>query len=237
MPGSLVKDIMWTDRNENLDKITETYYPLVHKISKNIYSKLPSSVEYDDLVSYGSIGLLDAIQKFDPEKGFKFETYASIRINGSILDGLRQEDWLPRSVRQKLKHIDKTKTELEAKNEYSFKQLAEELELTENDLNSFLSKNKIQFIPFEWNHSETDDDLNLSDVIEDVSSNIDGTLFLRQISLSLEKRLHRLTDKERTVFLLYYYENLTLSEIGTLFKVTESRICQIHSNAIEKIKN
>lgn len=228
---------MWTDRNNNIKTITETYYPLVHKISKNIYSKLPSSVEYDDLVSYGSIGLLDAIQKFDPEKGFKFETYASIRINGSILDGLRQEDWLPRSIRQKLKLIEKTKSDLEAENNYSFKQLAENLETTEEDLNSFMSKNRVQFVPFEWNHSETDEDLNLSDVIEDVSSNIDGTLFLQQISLSLENRLRRLTDKERTVFLLYYYENLTLSEIGTLFNVTESRICQIHSNAIEKIKN
>lgn len=227
---------MWTDRNNNIAVITETYYPLVHKISKNIYSKLPSSVEYDDLVSYGSIGLLDAIQKFDPEKGFKFETYASIRINGSILDGLRQEDWLPRSIRQKLKLIEKTKTELEANNEYSFKQLAVELETTEHDLNSFIGKNTVQFAPFQWNHSETDDDLSLSDVIEDVNANVDGTLFLQQISLSLESRLQRLTDKERTVFLLYYYENLTLSEIGTLFKVTESRICQIHSNAIEKIK-
>ena len=227
---------MWSDRTKNQDIIVENYYPLVKKIATNVYKKLPSSVEYDDLVSYGSIGLLDAVKKFDPDKGFKFETYASIRINGSILDGLRQEDWLPRTVRQKLKKIEQIKTDLEAKNEYSFTNLADALEMTESDLNSFISKHNTQFVTMEYHHSANDEELSLSDIISDNKTLSDGNVFLESLSHSLEERLSRLTDKEKVVFLLYYYENLTLSEIGRLFNVTESRICQIHSNGIEKIK-
>lgn len=227
---------MWENRTKNKTFIVENYYPLVQKIAKNVYKKLPSSVEYDDLVSYGSIGLLDAVNKFDPDKGFKFETYASIRINGSILDGLRQEDWLPRTVRQKLKKIESVKTDLEAKNEYTFSNLADALDTTEEELNSFVSKHNTQFVTFEYNHSGDDENLSLSDILADHKTLSDGNVFLQSLSSSLEKRLERLTDKEKVVFLLYYYENLTLSEIGKLFNVTESRICQIHSNGIEKIK-
>lgn len=214
------------------------YSSLVKIVAGRLSMYLGYNVEYDDLVSYGIFGLIDAIDKFDAAKDVKFETYASLRIRGSILDQIRKMDWIPRTVRQKQKKIDEAIRTIELKKGHNAtdEEVALELGLTGEELLSWQSQLKITNL------------ISLNDYVEQGSEPVmDATynshfaqpehvLEEEELYKVLNESLETLTEKERKVILLYYYEELTLKEISSLLEVSESRISQLHTKALGKIK-
>lgn len=240
---------IWADYKENSsskarDALIIHFSPLVKYVAGRVAAGLPQSVEQADLVSYGMFGLIDAIDKFEPERGFKFETYAISRIKGAILDELRSIDWVPRSVRSKARQIEKAYAKLEAKNHEppSDRELADELNWTETQLQSALTQisqlgvaalDEILTLGGEKGESVT-----LGDTIADTSTRGPQRAYehneTRQI---LAKSINSLPEREKIVLTLYYYENLTLSEIGRVLGVTESRVCQIHTKSVIHLRS
>ena len=213
------------------------YAPLVKYVAGRVGVGMPSNVEHADLVSYGMFGLMDAIDKFDVDKGFKFETYAITRIKGAIIDELRSVDWVPRSVRSKARRIEQAMQRLEAKLHRSptDEELAQELDITVDDLHDMLSKVSLT------NMVALDEafDLGEGDRIAVVDTLQDTNVVQPEESYDeietkslLRDTITRLSEREQTVLALYYFEGLTLAQIGDVLGVTESRICQIHTKAV-----
>lgn len=217
------------------------YTALVKYVAGRVAVGLPQNVDQNDLVSYGLFGLIDAIDKFEPERGFKFETYAIARIKGNIVDELRAIDWVPRSVRSKSRQIETAYAKLEAKLHRSptEEEVAAELDMTPSQLQAALSK--ISFVGVialdDFIGGDSEAGATLGDMI---ASNIEapGDLFERQeLRDRLGAAIHRLPDRERTVLSLYYFESLTLARIGEVLGVSESRVCQIHTKAILQLRS
>lgn len=220
------------------EKLIIEYAPLVKIIAGKLSMYLGYNVEYDDLVSYGIFGLIDAIDKFDYDKGIKFETYASLRIRGSILDQIRKMDWLPRSLRQKQKKIDAAFAKLEAElgRVATDGELAKELEISIEEFYTWESQAKVSRL------------MSLEDYVEqgaDISTDAQGqkrfdgpeeVVESKEIKKLLEESLQILTEREKKVILLYYYEELTLKEISMVLEVSESRISQLHTRALQKLR-
>lgn len=220
------------------EKLIIEYAPLVKIIAGKLSMYLGYNVEYDDLVSYGIFGLIDAIDKFDYDKGIKFETYASLRIRGSILDQIRKMDWLPRSLRQKQKKIDAAFAKLEAElgRVATDGELAKELEISIEEFYTWESQAKVSRL------------MSLEDYVEqgaDISTDAQGqkrfdgpeeVVESKEIKKILEESLQILTEREKKVILLYYYEELTLKEISMVLEVSESRISQLHTRALQKLR-
>src|SRR6266581_407752 len=204
------------------DRLILTYAPLVKYVAGRLGSGLPAHVDEGDLVSYGLLGLIGAIERYDPERDIKFETYAIARIRGAIIDELRALDWVPRSVRARARQIERAIGELEA-----------ELEDSLTDI----SRSSIAALDELWSVSGEGDQVSLLDTLEDPGSirpaeALDETE-LREI---LGDAISRLPEREKLVITLYYYEELTLREIGEVLGVTESRISQLHTKAILRLK-
>lgn len=220
------------------EKIIIEYAPLVKLVAGRLSMYLGYNVEYEDLVSYGIFGLIDAIDKYDFNKNVKFETYASLRIRGAILDQIRKMDWIPRSVRQKQKKIDMTMSKLEA--EYgrpaTDEEIAKELDITVDELDTWNGQTKISNIisleDFIEQGSEIRMDASHNSQFEQPEKIVEKS----ELALMLEKALDELTEKEKSVVLFYYYEDLSLKEISKVLGVSESRVSQIHTKAIQKMK-
>lgn len=220
------------------------YSPLVKYVAGRVASGLPQNVEQADLVSYGMFGLIDAIDKFEPDRGFKFETYAISRIKGAILDELRSIDWVPRSVRSKARQIERAYSKLEAKNHRppSDIELATELDWTEDQLQGALSQisqlgiaalDEILVMGGDRGESVT-----LGDTIADTSTHGPlGAYEQTETRKLLAESINALPEREKIVLTLYYYENLTLQEIGRVLGVTESRVCQIHTKSVIHLRS
>lgn len=217
------------------------YSPLVKYVAGRVGVGMPSNVEHADLVSYGIFGLMDAIEKFDVDKGFKFETYAITRIRGAILDELRSIDWVPRSVRSKARKIEQAMQRLEQRLERSptDAEIAEELGVSQEELEDMLSAVSMTSIAalddaFDIGEGER---VALKDTIED-HSQIGPEEHLDDIEMRrlLREAIGRLSDREQTVLGLYYFEGMTLAQIGGVLGVTESRICQIHTKAVIRLR-
>jgi RNA polymerase sigma factor for flagellar operon FliA len=199
-------------------------------------------VEYEDLVSYGVIGLIDAIDKFNVEKGIKFVTYASMRIKGAILDEIRNYDWVPRTIRIKVRQIQKAYTEFESRHGRIPKdeEVASYLNLTLEQFYSMLYEiNGTTQVSLSetWIVGNDADEITLMETIEAPSSDSpDAALSREEIKKEIINTINSLPEKERIVLALYYYENLTLKEIGEVLNLTESRASQIHSKAIAVVK-
>ncbi|KAB2954375.1 FliA/WhiG family RNA polymerase sigma factor [Heliorestis acidaminivorans] len=219
------------------------YAPLVKYVASRLAILLPPNVDRDDLNSYGIFGLIDAIEKFDLARGLKFETYAIARIRGSILDGLRAMDWVPASLRQKAKEVEKTFALLahQLGREANDEEVAEAMGLTNkeyqklmNDLKATTLLSLDEYWPADRDKSDT---FSLIETIVDENVEDPGVSIefeeLRQI---LSKAIDKLSDKERKVVALYYYEGLTLKEIGAVLNLSESRISQIHTKAILRLR-
>lgn len=215
--------------------ITE-YINLVKIISGKLYNYYASNVEYEDLMGYGTIGLIDAIDKYDYTKNIKFETYASIRIRGSIIDQIRNLDWIPRSVRQKSKMLNEASEALESKlgREPSNKELAAYLNKTENEVRSLIDETSI------YNILSIEDEFhdNFKIQIRDNSLDASPEAYVEhQDSLKeLQMAIDSLGEREQIIINLYYYEGLTYKEIGEILSISESRVSQIHSKAITKMR-
>ena len=220
------------------EKIILEYAPLVKVVAGRLSMYLGYNVEYDDLVGYGIFGLIDAIDKFDAAKDVKFETYASLRIRGSILDQIRKMDWIPRTVRQKQKKLDEAikKIEMQTGRNASEEEIAKEIGISDDELSIWQSQLKVTNVVSlnEYVEQGTEpvmDAKNNSHFIQPEEKVQENEL--KQV---LKDTLKLLTEKERRVIELYYYEELTLKEISKVLEVSESRVSQLHTKALLKMK-
>lgn len=220
------------------EQIIIEYVPLVKVVAGRLAIYLGSNVEYEDLVSYGIFGLIDAIDKFDYGKGIKFETYASLRIRGSILDQIRRMDWIPRSVRQKQKAIDAAikKLETEIGPNYTDEDMAKELGITDDEYASWLGQTNVSNVSSLEDFVEQGNEIRSSVVPGYMRVEPEAAVEEKELKEALMEALEALTEKEKTVVLLYYYEELTLKEISNVMDVSESRVSQLHSKALKKMR-
>lgn len=220
-------------------ELIENYLPLVHFVSNRISVGMPRNVSLDDLASYGIMGLIDAIEKFDIDRGLQFETYASWRIRGAIIDGLRQGDWIPRSIREKSKRIEEAYQKLEQKylRTVTDDEISKYLNITEKEFQHLLQETGITTV-FSLQDPIKEDELEtrMTMLVDENAKNPEETVHDQFIKESLTKAIDRLTEKERTVVSLYYYEDLSLSEIAEVMTLTPSRISQLHSKAILRMR-
>ena len=220
------------------EQIIIEYSQLVKLVAGRLSMYLGYTVEYEDLVSYGIFGLIDAIDKFDCDKNVKFETYASLRIRGAILDQIRKMDWIPRTVRQKQKKIDEAIRVIETRTgkNASDEEIASELGLSEDELLGWQSQLKITNV------------VSLNEYVEQGTEPVMETrgnshfiqpeelIEQNELKEMLSKAMEQLTEKESKVILLYYYEDMTLKEISRILEVSESRISQLHTKALSKMQ-
>ena len=219
------------------ERLILQYSPLVKYVAGRVSVGLPSSVEHGDLVSYGMFGLIDALEKFDLGKGFKFETYAISRIKGAIIDELRSIDWIPRSVRTKAKRVERALAVLEERLDRTptEEELAAELELTVDELRQVLTQVSLTSIAAldESMPGEEGDRQSLVDTLADAAAtDPQDALEDAEIRRILGDTINRMSDREKTVIVLYYFEGMTLAQIGEVLGVTESRVCQMHTKAV-----
>jgi RNA polymerase sigma factor FliA len=220
------------------------YSPLVKYVAGRLAVGLPQNVEQGDLVSYGMFGLIDAIDKFEPDRGFKFETYAISRIKGAILDELRSIDWVPRSVRAKVRQIERAYAKLEAMHHRapSDEELATELDWTDEQLQTALTQISTvgvaaldEILAAGGDRGES---VTLGDTIADQKTlGPTGVFEMAETRQLLGQAINGLPEREKIVLTLYYYESLTLQEIGRVLGVTESRVCQIHTKAVLHLRS
>ena len=225
---------------EKRDRLILHYSPLVKYVAGRVAAGLPQNVEQADLVSYGIFGLIDAIEKFDPERGFKFETYAISRIKGAILDGLRSIDWVPRSVRARGRDVERAFSKLEAKLHRSptEPELAEELGFSENQLHQVLGQLSLTgMAALDEMLGDRGDSTTLADTIPDQADGPMDMLEQRELRSQLKSAIDRMPEREKVVLSLYYFENFTLAQIGEVLGVTESRVSQIHTKSVLQLRS
>jgi len=224
------------------DAFIRQYAPLVKYVAGKVAASMPNTVEFEDLVGFGVFGLLDAIEKFDPDKNVKFKTYAVTRIRGAIFDELRTIDWVPRSVRQKTKEIEEAVVSLEAKlgRPASDNEIASSMGVSEDDfLKTMLkiSSTSVLSLNDVWYSGDETDKISIGESIESPSSmNPDATVEREEVKRVIVQAITELPEKEKKVLVLYYYEDLTLKEIGQVLEVTESRVSQLHTKAILRLR-
>ena len=220
------------------EKIIIEYAPLVKVVAGRLSMYLGYNVEYEDLVSYGVFGLIDAIDKFDLNKDVKFETYASLRIRGSILDQIRKMDWIPRTVRQKRKKIEEAIRQIETQTgrNATDEEIAKELGIEETELNEWLVQlnvtNVVSLNEFVEQGGEPVMDARNNSHFAQPEESIQE----EELKKVLRESMDLLTEKEQKVILLYYYEDLTLKEISNILEVSESRVSQLHTKALAKMR-
>jgi len=224
------------------DAFIRQYMPLVKYVAGKVAIGMPVNVEFDDLVGFGQFGLLDAINKFDPEKNVKFKTYAVTRIRGAIFDELRQMDWVPRSIRQKSREIEDTIVELESKlgRTVSDEEVAAAMNMSLADFHHMMLKvsgTSILSLNDVWYSGEDSDRMSIGDSIESPASlNPDVIVEREEIKRVITEAIKELPEKEKMVLVLYYHEDLTFKEIGQVLQVSESRISQLHASANTRLR-
>ena len=220
--------------------LIEKYLPLVRYIAERVLSKLPQSIQLDDLQSAGVLGLMDAVRGYDPERGVKFETYCTTRIRGAILDELRATDWVPRIVRSKANKIDKTFKVLEVQlgRNPSEIEMAPELDISLPEYQEMAREATATTMTSLTTDSREDDgskSLRKVDLLEDKKGlNPEVEFKKKEVTEFITRGLNR---KERLIIILYYYEELTMREIGETLSLSESRVCQLHSRILIRLKS
>jgi len=224
------------------DRLILTYAPLVKFVAGRVGASLPSHVDEQDLVSYGLLGLIGAIERFDPDREIKFETFAMARIRGAIIDELRSLDWVPRSVRTRARQIERAIAALEKElmRAPTDEEIAKKLGITSTELEDSLteiSRTSVAALDELWSPTGGGDQIALIDTIED-EFGPDPELSLEQseVKEALAEAISDLPEREKLVVTLYYYEELTLREIGEVLGVTESRVSQLHTKAVLRLK-
>lgn len=222
------------------DQQVERYVPLVKRLAFQLSARLPANVEIDDLIQTGMLGLMDALNRFQ-EMGAQFETYATTRIKGAMLDGLRREDSLPRLLRQEMRKIEKSIEHLEQKLQRSPTQteIANDLKLPLAQYQKILQDAKGHQVVY-WedliHHNEGDEEDFLARHFADDSQNPEQILESQSFKKALVAAIHHLSEREKLVMALYYEQDLNLKEIGAVLNVTESRVCQLHSQAMARLR-
>lgn len=236
----LLEEYSGTKSPKTREKIILEYAPLVKVVAGRLGMYLGYNVEYEDLVSYGIFGLIDAIDKFDCLKDVKFETYASLRIRGAILDQIRKMDWIPRTIRQKQKKIETVMREIEQNTGHaaSEAEIAEKLGISEEEYLDWQTQMKITGIVSLNEYMEQGSDV-AQDYNRHTTSRFEAPeekVEKEELAKVLGEALKLLTEKEQKVITLYYYEELTLKEISNILEVSESRVSQLHTRALQKMK-
>jgi RNA polymerase sigma factor FliA len=225
------------------DQLIVRFSPLVKFVAGRVSAGLPNSIDQADLVSYGMFGLIDAIEKFDTDRKIKFETYAITRIKGAIIDELRSIDWVPRSVRTKARAVEQAYASLEASlgRAPSDAEVASEMAISEGELQQIFGQ--ISYIGIvaldeviSGGAADRGESVTLGDTLADRGEGPMAAFEVEEMKQILAGAINRLGDREKMVLSLYYYENLTLSQIGQVLGVTESRVCQIHTKAIMQLR-
>ncbi len=221
------------------DQLIIEYSQLVKLVAGRMNMYLGYNVEYDDLVGYGIFGLIDAIDKFDYGKNVKFETYASLRIRGAILDQIRKMDWIPRSLRQKQKKIDAAMAKVEAEKGHiaTDEEIAEELGITPEELLDWQGQTKATNLISLDEYTEAGSEVKMDNSIGNSHFDQPEDAYEKEeLKQLMAKAIESLTEKERLVVTLYYYEEMTLKEISLTLEVSESRVSQLHTKALNKMK-
>jgi len=226
------------------ERLVVAYSPMVKFVAGRLGAGLPSHVDDADLISYGLMGLIGAIERFEPERGIKFETFAMTRIRGAIIDELRSLDWVPRSVRSRAREIEaaQTKLEHELQRAPTEEELAAKLGIDEEELQTSLleiANSSVYALDELWTVSDSSgDQVSLLDTISDPrADDPQETLDSTEVKDRLTDAIGSLPEREQLVVALYYYENLTLREIGEVLGVTESRVSQLHTKAVMRLKS
>ncbi|MFK8137645.1 MAG: FliA/WhiG family RNA polymerase sigma factor [Bdellovibrionales bacterium] len=222
-------------------KLLMEYAPLIKFIAQKIAIRLPSNIELDDLISSGVIGLMDAIEKYDPTRDNKFKTYAEFRIRGAILDELRAQDWVPRSVRDKAKMLDRTIVKLEASfgRAATDDEICEYLGITMDEFHDLVNQTRpVSLLSIDEAATFSNvDKKSILNILEGTKlNNPHSHLDLKVVKDLVTNAIEELPEKQRLVLSLYYYEDLNLKEIGQVLQVTESRVSQLHAQAIQKLR-
>ena len=221
------------------DTLIVQYIYLIRYVVGRVKVTLPSTISIEDIAGYGVEGLINAIERYSPQKNTRFETYALIRIRGSILDRIRSQDFLPRSVRKKIKDIKNAQEHLkqELGRMPTTNEVATFLDMDPEKVTQILSEDTTMTSLYDKKGS-TDDSVEIIDTIQDTNKlNPQEQAEEQNVKQELEKALRRLPERERIIMVLYYQENMTLKEIGQTINMSESRVCQLHAQAIMKLKN
>ena len=226
------------------EQIVLEHTPLIRYIVNRIAVRLPSHIDLDDLHNTGVIGLMDAIEKYDPDKNCKFKTYAEFRIKGAILDQLRSLDWVPRSVRQKSRRLERAYGEVEQRlgRSASEEEVADSLGLQLDKFHELLNQVRgvslVNLEEIRGGGQDGDRTGSFADIVEDVTAeNPFATLKLTEMKQIIADTIGTLPEKERLVISLYYYEDLNMKEIGSILGITESRVCQIHTKSVLRLRS
>ena len=227
---------------ENREEVIKKYSPMIKYVANRIAMRLPPHIEVDDLISVGVLGLMDAISKYDSSRGAKFKTYAEFRVRGAILDELRSMDWVPRSIRQKASQVDKVVVALQSKlrRQPEDEEVAKEMGLSLDQFHNTLNETKsIPIFSLEdlGIAKESGEQQSLLDCLAG-KADADPQTQIRLVELKeiIAKAIDALPEKERLMVSLYYYEELTMKEIGAVLDITESRVSQIHSKAVYRLR-
>ncbi|MFH1068813.1 MAG: FliA/WhiG family RNA polymerase sigma factor [Candidatus Glassbacteria bacterium] len=237
----LVAEYRQSGEQKTRERVMILNLSLVSYISERLAVSLPQSVEIDDLKSLGILGLIDAIENYKPEKQVRFTSYAALRIKGSIIDGLRSLDWVPRSVRKKARDLEKNLHELESKlgRPATEKEVSEKMGISLPDYQQLLEDvSPITFLSLNDTVYEDDDQsISLGEVIEDSDNYGPHSVLEREeVKQLLVGGINTLPEREKLVVALYYYEGLTLKEIGEVMQISESRVCQIHTESMLRLR-
>ncbi len=234
-------NLLWEEysikkENKIREKLILHYLYLVKYIAGRLFVNYKSSVEYDDLISYGIFGLIDAIDKYDYSRGVKFDTYAQIRIRGAIIDFLREADWIPRSVRQKAKEIELAYDKIEAKKGESAtdEEVSKKLGITLDEFHKRINSVSSYTLVSLDEYLEQNRGITLK--TEDVSSSPDKKVEKEELKKIIIEFIDKLPEKESKIITLYYFDELTYKEIGLILKISESRVSQLHTKAIIRLK-
>ena len=228
---SLWKEYIKTRNKELRDRLVENYLPLVNLIAGRIAISLPPHIDRDDLISSGFFGLLDAVERYDLKRQNKFETYAGVRIRGAMLDYLRSKDWIPLSIRQKIRSYEKCVSELEGElgRSATDEEIADAMGLSSDEFAKVVSQlNVATVIPL--------DDYMRTETAVNAAPSPQESLEKQERQEMLAKAIDRLPERERQVVALYYHEELTMKEISLVLGISEARVCQLHTKAIFRLR-
>ncbi len=240
-------DALWSEFKQTgaqplRNQLIVYYSPFVKYVASRVLAGLPRHFDGEDLVSYGIIGLIDAIERFEPDRNLRFETYAIPRIKGAIIDELRSIDWVPRSVRTKARAVEQAFTHLEAtlRRTPNDTEVAAELEMSVGDFHKALRKiSTVGMVALDevLRGGERSERSTLGETLPDSSSGPVDTFEAKESKEALISAVAAMPERERTVLMMYYYDGLTLTEIGQVLGVTESRVCQIHTKALRQLRS
>jgi RNA polymerase sigma factor FliA len=231
---------VYKDPNARVELINHYAY-LVKITAGRLVTSLPGGIDREDLISAGVIGLIKSVDQFDPTRDVKFETYAIALIRGAILEMLREEDWVPRSIREKLKALDRASMSLETRfgRPASEQELADELGITSREVNELMvrmTRTNVYSLDDILGSSEGDDSIHFVELIIDENANTSGEVEGRELRRILASGIDHLPERERLVISLYYHEGLTFKEIGKVMTVSESRVYQLHTQAMTRLR-